>query len=470
MTSTNSSSATATASAPATTGQNAAGGEKRDNRNCHVCGKPGHIAKDCKACRNCGKDGHFSKACPDPKKPPTCRNCGEVGHVYNDCKKEKTKQGPRGSNYREAQRTVVDVNVHVGSAKAEAPAPVQPAASPPAAVRLPLPAYAPPAEGSADMPVIRWWDIVPGASVPYIAKHCYNELFLSMENRLNDVALRQKYAKLLAYTVFFTLLMSALVAISAPLFFTVESPIIKTYSSHDFRPMDIPEINLNATSEWLGTAFWNSHVGSAASFVSDFVFWRRNVHRAAVSELFSDAVSVVPQSNAVQTGVIAFIVMLLVGSMPMFAFMLYYFRPRITYKHYRLLGSAFISLKWRKDGRHATFKTVPADSPDFVADAKYLAYRLTECINGVVFSRKIYVSYEMLIALRTPKLTCRFTTAETMRTAFDDSMTFARTQTQVNINRELEAGFDIIANTCRLFVVQLALTRFPECDLNWVRL
>lgn len=402
-----------------------------------------------------------------------CYNCDKPGHIAAKCTEPKSeKKVPRGSNYREAARHAIDINVHVGTA-APVLAPVPAVASPAAAAPVVAPVEL---EEPAPMPTVRWWDVgrhvVPSVDAPHIAKECYGDLYIG-PNRLDQIWSTWMKLRIAAFTLFFLVLFATLAAISAPWFMKEVVPIVKEYSSHDFRPMDLPEMNVTMSHpvvEFLSTMWTESYFGQGFDAVSGFVGRRIAVHQASVSELFSQDVTPVPPTPVVDYGLIAFACVVFCGSMPMFGLMLYLFRPRLDFKHYRLLGSVYTSTKWHGDRRHATFKTVPVDSDDFVADAKYLAYRLTECIGGVVTTRKIYVSYEMLIALRTPKLTCRFTTQGSMSTAFDDAMSFAKTQTQINLNRELEAGYDIVANTCRLFVVQLALLRFPNCDLNWVRL
>jgi len=371
----------------------------------------------------------------------------------------KQKQGPRGDRFREQNKHTFDINVNVGGHPPAAPVPVVPMP----AVAQPAAAPAPVIEAVAEEVVVQEGDDVLDSNVPFIAKQCYGDLKLST-NRLIPERQCQKYTAIVAFTLFYLCVFGAFAVAVTPLFMRETAvPEVRAYSSYDFRPeFDVPTFNMD-----FGFDYVSERLSSAFEYAFGGV---RRRHNEAVSELFSSDVTPAQPDQLVEYGVLAFLATLFLGSVPLFAVVLSYFRVRPDYKQYRLLGSVYTARKWRNDRRHVTFKTVPVDSDDFEPDAKYLAYRLTECIDGVVVSRKVYISYEMLIALRTPKLANRFTTVESMRSAFDDTMAFAKTQTQINLNRELEAGFDIVANTCRLFVVQLALMRFPDCDLNWVRL
>jgi len=370
----------------------------------------------------------------------------------------KQKQGPRGDRFREQNKYTFDINVNVGGHPPAAPVPVVPVP----AVAQPAAAPAVVVDAPAEEVVVQEGDDALDPNVPFIAKQCYDDLYLG-SSRLIVARKCQKYTAVLAFTLFYALVFGALVVSVMPLFVREQKvPEPVSYGMYDFKPqVELPT--------WNFTGF--DYVSEMFTGALEYAFGDvRRRHDAAVSELFSSDRTPAQPDQLVEYGVVAFLVMVIMGSLPLFGVVLSQFRGQADYKQYRLLGSVYTARKWRNDRRHVTFKTVPVDSDDFEPDAKYLAYRLTECINGVVVSRKVYISYEMLIALRTPKLSNRFTTAESMRTAFDDTMAFAKTQTQINLNRELEAGFDIVANTCRLFVVQLALMRFPECDLNWVRL
>jgi len=474
MTSTNSSSASVSTAAATTTAAAVSDGANRDDRTCRVCGKPGHLAKQCKACRNCGKDGHVSKACPDPKKPPTCRNCQEVGHIERDCKEPKTVQGPRGSKFRDAQQTTY--NVYVGGAPVAPVAPVvsvpvqdaapqaAPVAAPPAVTPAVQAAPAPVA-GSDDV-IVESGDDRIDANVPFIARSCYGDVLITAGDQLANERASQKRNRLLSFMCFFFVLFAAIAAVAFPIM-TVEVPIVKEYSPNDFRfePMDV---EMDGVTGWLQEAFDASLVGQSADVLNNAWAQWSTQHMKKADQLFGRDVSI-NKDPTFKVGFIAFVVLLLLSSLPLFAVMLSYYAPRPDYKHWKLLGSVFTARKWQKDRRHTTFKTVPVDSDDFEPDAKYLAYRLTECVGGIVTSDIKYVSYEMLIALRSHRHQKRFTKLADMADAFDLTMAFAATQTQININRELESH-DIIANTCRLSVAQLLITRFKTGDLNCVRL
>jgi splicing factor 1 len=59
-------------------------GTLKDNENCYLCGKPGHMQFDCPE-RNKG-----DIAGSGPKEPVTCRICGEGGHIAADCPLKNT--------------------------------------------------------------------------------------------------------------------------------------------------------------------------------------------------------------------------------------------------------------------------------------------------------------------------------------------------------------------------------------------
>ncbi|TYG75915.1 hypothetical protein ES288_D03G071000v1 [Gossypium darwinii] len=59
---------------------------------CNMCGKMGHLARDClnprlpahdaRLCNNCYKAGHFAADCTNEK---ACNNCHKIGHLGHDC-------------------------------------------------------------------------------------------------------------------------------------------------------------------------------------------------------------------------------------------------------------------------------------------------------------------------------------------------------------------------------------------------
>ena len=73
---------------------------------CHVCGKEGHVARDCWYQTNTGsgkgKTGEKGKKGTKPKdgdakKKGACHNCGEVGHFARECPKKKQSNNASSS-------------------------------------------------------------------------------------------------------------------------------------------------------------------------------------------------------------------------------------------------------------------------------------------------------------------------------------------------------------------------------------
>ena len=62
---------------------------------CYNCGQVGHVSADCtmarqegatfRKCFNCGKPGHLSADCPQPQGNQNCYECGQPGHKARDC-------------------------------------------------------------------------------------------------------------------------------------------------------------------------------------------------------------------------------------------------------------------------------------------------------------------------------------------------------------------------------------------------
>jgi len=144
---------------------------------------------------------------------------------------------------------------------------------------------------------------------------------------------------------------------------------------------------------------------------------------------------------------------------------------RPDYVRYTLIGSCYSQRKWLNDARSHTFKTISVDSPDYEPDARYLTYRLEESTNGTRSSRNVIISYEMFVAVSSFTNSGRYTSAAKMITCLADTVSFAKTCKHVNINRELDAKYNIIFETCRLFTTHLAEERFQGAvDLNCLRL
>ena len=67
-------------------------------KQCHLCGKQGHLKADCpqNICYNCQGTGHISRDCQEPKKyrireEGVCRRCGRSGHMTSCCPTEWRK-------------------------------------------------------------------------------------------------------------------------------------------------------------------------------------------------------------------------------------------------------------------------------------------------------------------------------------------------------------------------------------------
>jgi cellular nucleic acid-binding protein len=67
---------------------------------CYVCGKTGHISRDCNkdACYSCGESGHLARDCTekggsggargDRNADTRCYNCNKKGHIAQNCPSE----------------------------------------------------------------------------------------------------------------------------------------------------------------------------------------------------------------------------------------------------------------------------------------------------------------------------------------------------------------------------------------------
>ncbi|CAI7740936.1 unnamed protein product [Closterium sp. NIES-54] len=76
---------------------------REDTRQCHNCGQPGHLRRDCQnpaACSLCGSQGHLRRDCPSA---PICVHCGQRGHREADCYASRRDQrGGEGGEDRQA--------------------------------------------------------------------------------------------------------------------------------------------------------------------------------------------------------------------------------------------------------------------------------------------------------------------------------------------------------------------------------
>jgi len=144
---------------------------------------------------------------------------------------------------------------------------------------------------------------------------------------------------------------------------------------------------------------------------------------------------------------------------------------RQDYIRYTLVGCAYTESCWKGDVRSVTMKTIPKSSPDFVPDAKYLVYRVSECRYGVQQRTKdVVISYSLYLAMCADVHTKKYTTPEKCATLLSDSFGFAAQCKQINIAEELNADHDVTMNTCRFFAARLLSNRFGGGDLNCMRL
>jgi len=147
------------------------------------------------------------------------------------------------------------------------------------------------------------------------------------------------------------------------------------------------------------------------------------------------------------------------------AFSLYcwkYRRPKSDYTRYTLVGSAYPSRDLAGDRRHITFKTCPIDSPSFIADAKYMTYRLVERRSGRVTEKLVTISHELLVEASAPKNEGRYISAKAMESAYSDTLSFLKTHGHVNLDRDLQADEHILHNTAKFYVFKLKVDLFND--------
>jgi hypothetical protein len=183
-----------------------------------------------------------------------------------------------------------------------------------------------------------------------------------------------------------------------------------------------------------------------------------NVHGLLVGQSSVDADSVVP--GLIVVGL--FPTLAVIG---MFALM---FRRR-DYVHYRVVGSAYREAKWRADCRVMEWRMISKSSPDFVSDAKYLVYRVSEVRDGVQQPEKdVVISYALFTALGSLAHTRTYTNESTSDTIFSGAVRFAATCKQINIAAELEIKL-VSMNTCKFWAAYYLKERFGGGDLNVLR-
>jgi hypothetical protein len=388
-------------------------------------------------------------------KNATCHNCGVKGHISRDCDKPRNndaKPAPRGERFREQSNVH---NYHAGCVvnNFAPPVPVQAAMAAPAPV---LPAVANPACADARVvaageDVVDLGDDIPAQDV--MPEFSIADVYISSDRKAWIV--QREWCCQLA------LVLTMLSAITIAWFFvgvhtfSGSIPVVNnaTFDQYDFKP------DLNITTDF--------GLGGLNSAISDFLQGlspRNPVNQASVHAL---QVGQSPADSVSSTlGLV--LLALLTNVVSIIAYVVFSRRP--DYIHFKRIGSVYTERKWLNDKRSVTFKTVPIDSPDYEPNAKYLAYRLDESVNGIRSSKRVIISYEMFVALSSFTNSARYSSVEAMKTALTDTVSFGRTCKHVNINRELDAKYDIIFMTCRLFVANLNSVRFGGEGLNCLRL
>jgi len=148
------------------------------------------------------------------------------------------------------------------------------------------------------------------------------------------------------------------------------------------------------------------------------------------------------------------------------SFLLYCWKYRrenqSDFTRYTLIGSAYPSRDLAGDRRHITFKTCPIDSPSFIADAKYMTYKICERRNGRYTEKLVTISHELLIEASAPKNEGRYVSAKSMESAYSDTLSFLKTHGHVNLDRDLQADEHILHNTAKFYVFKLKVDLFND--------
>jgi hypothetical protein len=365
----------------------------------------------------------------------------------------------RGSRFREERGPFAPVHNYNAGCVVNVSAPsVQQASLPVASVAAP-PAAAMPAVPNADAPVARVE--VPRVQaeddlVGIVPKHA-PKLVVCDDNKQSRLLFRQKCMQ---FAIVCTCI-AGLLAMWIPAAILASNDALQpqvnaTFSMYDFQP----DFELTGTMPVLSSVF-ESVQGFFWSFAPTNPVNQQHVHALGVGQ------SSVELSRMPFVG---FCVMLIFPTILLVGLMLIHLRSK-DYIRYTLIGCAYTEACWKGDVRSLTMKTIPKSSPDFVPDAKYLVYRVSECRYGVQQQTKdVVISYSLYLAMSADVHTKKYTTLEKCSTLLSDSFGFAAQCKQINIAEELNADHDVTMNTCRFFAARLLSNRFGGGDLNCMRL
>jgi hypothetical protein len=137
-------------------------------------------------------------------------------------------------------------------------------------------------------------------------------------------------------------------------------------------------------------------------------------------------------------------------------------RLKSDYVTYKLVGSAYSERVWYGDRRSITWRTCPVTSPDYIPNARYMTYRLSRRINGRFTTKLVTISHELFLEACAPKNVARYSSADSLKTAFADTLSFLRTHGHVNLDRDLQAHEQILHETTKFFVCKLKVDLFND--------
>jgi hypothetical protein len=358
------------------------------------------------------------------------------------------KSNVRGDRFRASEAAVHNYNA---GCVVNNLAPSVPVAAPPAVTMPAVPAADAPV-ARVDVPRVQAEDNVAG-TVPKHAPKIVN----CDDNQQSRMLFRQKCTRfaIMCFALAALCALWTLPAVGMSKIYFDAQPIENnaTFGMYDFKP----DLELNVSFPFFESV--------ASSFTEFFKLTNPanhgHVHALGVGQ------SVVDSSLAPFFG---FCALLFFPTLVIVGMTMNLLRRR-DYIRYTLIGCAYTQACWKGDVRSITMKTIPKSSPDFVPDAKYLVYRVSECRHGVQqLTKDVVISYSLYLAMYADTHTKKYTTPEKCATLLSDSFGFAAQCKQVNIAEELNADHDVTMNTCRFFAARLLSNRFGGGDLNCMRL